>query len=299
MRIALLALPLLLFGSVAHADDDNEDEDEDVEDVEDVEPTPPPKAKAKAKPKAMPKKPRNELYFRAGVAHVEPRIASGGLELRPTGLASLAAMTEPVAGGIESQPANIIAGIIGFAPAAFGGRIAFETLVGIPQPTKLRAVGDLADKSLAPTAAGIIPTGIPALGPELGEAKAVPPMLTVVLRLPSLGPIRPYIGAGASVLFVTDARITNAVLTEVATPRLEITPAFGVVAQAGIDVHLTGRFYARLDLKELWFQEAESRITNLHVATTIPMLETVEVGSAVSTVRANPIIVQAGVGVTF
>jgi outer membrane protein W len=316
-RIWSFVIPCMLASSVAAAGSPKkrpvtqvaEDEEEDEETGEsetadddaarEAELAAVAKAKAKAKKaKAKKKAPRNEFYFRAGMAHVQPRIKSGGLELQPTGLAGLAANPEPPKGGLESQSSNIISGIIGFAPKVFGGHVAFETLVGIPQATPLRAQGELATKSLAPTALGIIPTGIPPLGEEIGEAKAVPPMLTVVFRLPALGPVRPYVGAGASVLFV-EGKITNAVLTEVATPKLTVSPAAGFVAQAGIDVHLKGRFYARLDLKELWFQESQSTISNIHVATTIPMLETVEVGSAKTTVQANPIIVQAGIGVTF
>jgi hypothetical protein len=245
------------------------------------------------------RRPRNELYFVAGVAHVDARVASGGLELDPTGLASLAAMPGPVQGSVESDPSNIIAGMIGFAPAALRGYVAFETLIGVPKTTKLRATGDLANKSLAPTALGFVPTGIPPLGPELGEAKAVPPMLTAIFRLPPLGPVRFYVGGGASILFVTDAKITNPVLTEVATPKLEVTPAVGAVGQIGVDIHLFDRFSARIDVKELWFQSSEATISNIRVHTTIPLLETVDVGSARSELQANPIIVQAGIGATF
>lgn len=249
------------------------------------------------------KKKRNkaetEIYFRAGIAHVEPRIASSGLELEPVGIVKLAAPMGPVQGGIETDPTNIFAAIIGVAPSWFDGYIAIETIIGIPKKAKLRAKGDLANKSLAPTALDLVPTGVPPLGEELGEASAVPPMVTVVLRTPKLGPVRMYVGAGASVLFVRDAKITNKVLTEVATPKLEIDPALGFVAQGGIDVQIYKRFYARLDVKELWFQPAETRISNIAVKTTIPLLETVQVGSGRSESTANPIIVHFGIGATF
>ena len=251
------------------------------------------------KKKTKHKGPSNEFYVRAGIAHVEPRISSSGLELQPAGITKLAAPMGPTQGSIETDPANIFAAIIGFAPAFAHGYVAVETIIGIPKKTKLRATGDLANKSLAPDALGLIPTGIPPLGEELGEASAVPPMITIVARTPALGPVRFYAGGGASVLFVRDAKITNKVLTEVATPKLEIDPAFGFVAQAGIDAQIYGRFYARLDVKELWFQPAETRITNIHVRTTIPLLETVDVGSAKSQSTANPIIVQFGIGATF
>jgi OmpW family len=252
---------------------------------------------AVAKPR--PRRHRNTFYFVAGVAHIDGRVKSGGLQLDPTGLASLAAMPGPVQGSVESAPSNIIAGMIGFAPAALRGYVAFETLVGLPKTTKLRATGDLATKSLAPFALGFVPTGIPPLGSELGEIKTTPPMVTAIFRLPALGPLRFYVGGGASVLFVRDAKITNAVLTQVATPKLEVTPAVGAVGQVGVDIHLFDRFSARIDIKELWFQPSQATISNIRVHTTIPLLETVDVGSAKSVLQANPIVVQAGIGASF
>ncbi len=154
--------------------------------------------------------------------------------------------------------------------------------------------------SLAPTAVDLVPTGIPPLGEELGEASAAPLMLTAVLRSsPIGGRVRAYAGGGPAVLMVRNARITNAVLSEVATPKIEISPALGFVGQIGLDAQLYKRLYARLDLKEMWFQPSESRISNIHVRTTIPLLESVNVGSATSRVQANPVIVQLGIGASF
>ena len=276
-----LVMPCLLATTVARADEASEDD------------------LAVREPARAAKRPSTEIYFRAGIAHVEPRITSGGLELQPEGITKLATPMTPVQGGIETDATNIFAAIIGVAPGLFHGYIAIETIIGVPKKAKLRAKGDLATKSLAPTALDLVPTGVPPLGEELGEASAVPPMVTIVVRSPALGPVRFYAGGGASILFVRDAKITNKVLTEVATPKLEISPAFGVVAQAGIDVQIYKRFYARLDVKELWFQPAETRISNIHVKTTIPLLETVNVGSAKSEATANPLIVQFGLGASF
>src|SRR5689334_9115591 len=202
MRCTMLSLALCALATTAavaaparHAKPSADEGDDD-----DAEARPARKARARD---------RNQLYVVAGVAHVDARVASGGLQLDPTGLASLAAMPGPVQGGVESDPATILAGMIGFAPAALRGYVAFETIIGVPKTTQLRATGDLANKSLAPTALGFVPTGIPPLGTQLGEAKATPPMLTAILRLPALGPLRFYVGGGASVLFVTDAKITN------------------------------------------------------------------------------------------
>jgi outer membrane protein W len=238
-----------------------------------------------------------ELYFRAGVASVDPRMASGGFELEPSPLAGLAGIMTPQ-GGLTTDTATLVAAIIGVAPAVFRGHVAIETIIGLPQTTHLRATGQLATQSLAPTVLGL-QTGIPPLGTNLGEAKAVPPLVTVVFRLPAIGPVVAFVGGGASVLFITDAKVTNPVLTQVATPKLDISPAVGLVGQAGVDIHLGGRFYARADVKEMWFQDTTSTITNIRVHTDIPDLETVDVGSVKATVSARPIIFQAGIGMNF
>jgi hypothetical protein len=278
-------------------DEEEEEEGDEEEGEEEEEAVAQPEVVVRETPK--PRKTGREFYFRAGIAHVEPRTKSGGMVMEPAGITKLVPMP-PVQGGIVTDPANVFTAILGFAPATFRGYVSFETLIGIPKSAKLRATGNLANMSLAPTALGLVDTGIPPLGEELGEASAAPLMLTVVARTPAYKDrVRAYIGAGPSVLIVRNAKVTNKVLTEVATPKIEITPAVGFVAQVGVDVKLYKRLHARLDIKEMWFQPSESRITNIHVKTTIPLLETVNVGSARSTVQANPLIVQFGIGASF
>lgn len=266
-----------------------EDDEDDGEEIEVAVRTP-------AKPGARAKR---EFYFRAGIAHVEPRTKSSGMVLEPVGIAKLMPM-DPPKGEIVTDPANIFTAILGFAPATFRGYVSFETLIGLPKKSKLRATGDLANKSLAPTALDLIPTGVPPLGEEIGEASAAPLMVTATFRTPELGGrVRLYAGGGPSLLLVRGAKVTNAVLTEVATPKIETSPTLGVVAQAGIDLKVYKRVYARFDVKEMWFMPTETRITNIHVKTTIPLLETIEVGSSRSQVQANPLVVSFGIGAGF
>lgn len=238
-----------------------------------------------------------QFYVRAGYAYMIPQFSAGGFQLEPSPVASIA-INGPIQGGVTTPAAGTAAAIIGFAPRALGGHVAFETLVGAPAKTHFQATGALATQSLAPTALGI-PTGIPALGPNLGEASAIPPMLTVLFRAPALGPFTAYAGGGASVLFVTDAKITNPVLTQVGHPTFSIPPAAGVIAQAGVDARLYKHWYARFDFKEIWYQPVEATISNITVHTTIPLLETVDVGTVKSQVAANPIVLQAGIGADF
>ncbi len=287
-------------GKRAIDDESREADDEDVADAEEDDGEVLEDVAAPAITKqARPARKAERFYFRAGIAHVEPRTRSTGMKLEPVGIAALMPM-EPPKGEIVTDPANVFTAILGVAPATFGGYLAFETLIGIPKKSKLRATGDLANKSLAPMALDLIPTGVPPLGEEIGEASAAPLMVTATVRTPELGGrVRLYAGGGPSVLIVRGAKVTNKVLTEVATPRIETSPTVGVVAQAGIDVRLYKRIYARLDIKEMWFRPAETRISNIHVRTTIPLLDTIEVGSSSSQVQANPLVVQFGIGAGF
>jgi outer membrane protein W len=294
-----IALGLLLVATTASAAPKRAIETADVEDdeeaVEDEDSSEQDVIVEVVKPAA---KPKREFYFRAGIAHVDARTKSSGMKLEPAGITKLMPV-DPPQGEIVTDPANVITAILGFAPATFHGYLAFETLIGIPKSSKLKATGDLANMSLAPTALDLIPTGVPALGEEIGEANAAPLMVTAVARTPELGGrVRLYAGAGPVVLLVR-ATVTNKVLTEVATPKIETTPAYGVVAQAGLDLKLYKSVYARLDLKEMWLTPSETTISNIRVKTTIPLLETVEVGTARSQVQANPLVVQFGVGASF
>lgn len=296
----MIALGLLLVATTARAETKTEIEtaeiDDDDEEAAGDEDSSEEAVVVEVKRPAA--KPKRELYFRAGIAHVDARTKSSGMKLEPAGITKLMPV-DPPQGEIVTDPANVITAILGFAPATFRGYLAFETLIGIPKSSKLKATGDLANMSLAPTALDLIPTGVPALGEEIGEANAAPLMVTAVARTPELGGrVRLYAGAGPVVLLVR-ATVTNKVLTEVATPKIETTPAYGVVAQAGLDVKLYKSVYARLDLKEMWLTPSETTISNIRVKTTIPLLETVEVGTARSQVQANPLVVQFGVGASF
>jgi outer membrane protein W len=241
------------------------------------------------------------FYFRAGVARVAPLEQSRELELADVdGPASLAVMNGPIAGsGGAINSATIVAGSLGFRLKALGGRLSLETVLGLPFTVKFSATGSLANESIAPTALGI-PTGVAALGPELGEAKAVPPILTVVYQILNKGVVRPYVGAGVSVLLATDAKITNPILSEVSQPEFTIAPAPGLVAQAGVDAKLWKSVYARIDVKFIAGMLARAEVRNAQVRTpALPLFDTVEVGTAKMSMWVNPLIVQAGVGFDF
>jgi outer membrane protein W len=171
-------------------------------------------------------------------------------------------------------------------------------MVGVPVNMKIGVTGKLANESLAPDAAGT-PTGIPPLGPDLGEATVMPPMVTALFRPLQVGRVSLLVGAGASVLFVYDERVTNPVLTEISVPEMQISHALGWVVQTGIEARLWRRVVARLDAKYISYRASHATIDNIQVRTQLPLLPTVDVGSARMDISAHPVIVQLGVGADF
>lgn len=245
--------------------------------------------------------PPHRFYVRAGVATVAPVTSSQEMELADVdGPASLAVHNGPIAGsGATVDAATIPAAILGYVLPTESRRWSIETVLGVPFTVKFKATGTLASTSIAPTALGI-PTGVGPLGSELGEAKAVPPVLTLVYQLTGDGLLRPYVGAGVSVLFAYDAHVTNPMLTAVGQPEMSIAPAPGAVLQAGLDVRLWKSVYARLDVKFIALMKARAEVRHIQVETPgLPLFDNVEVGTAKMNIWVNPFIVQGGVGVDF
>jgi len=241
--------------------------------------------------------PYKRLYLRGGIAHIAPLSQSRELELADIdGPASLAVQNGPIAGsGSTVSSATIPAILIGYR---LNHRLSVETVLGLPFTVKFKATGTLRDMSIAPTALGI-PTGVPPLGEDLGEAKAAPPTLTLVYALGG-GRVQPYVGAGAAVLIAYGGKLTNPVLTEVSQPEMKISPAPGLVLQGGLEARLAKRVYARLDVKFIAFMLARARVEHVQVrAPDLPLFDTVEVGTAKMSVWVNPLIVQLGIGTDF
>jgi len=245
--------------------------------------------------------PRKRFYFRAGVAHVAPLESSNEMELDVIdGPAALAIQDGPIAGsGATISSATAFAATLGWNTPWLNKRLALETIIGIPFTVKFEATGTLANESLAPTALGLM-TGVPPLGPQLGEAKGGPVVVTGVYDLVVGKRIRPYAGGGAAILFATGEKVTNPQLTAVAQPEMIVSPAPGLVLQAGIDAKIAHRIYARLDVKFIALMYARARVEHVQVATPeLPLFESVEVGTAKMSMWVNPLIIQAGIGTDF
>jgi outer membrane protein W len=241
------------------------------------------------------------LYLRLGGALVKPLSSSREMELADIdGPASLAVQNGPIAGsGATIGSATIPAAIVGWVLPTASRRWSLEAVLGTPFTVTFQATGTLANRSIAPTALGI-PTGVGPLGTKLGEAQAIPPVITAVYQLTAGGRLRPYAGAGASVMFARNAHVTNPMLTAVGKPEMTIAPAPGLVLQGGLDVELWRRVYARVDVKFIALMMARAEVHHLQVETPgLPLFDSVAVGTAKMNVWVNPLIVQAGVGYDF
>jgi outer membrane protein W len=257
-----------------------------------------PTVEATAAPPVAPARPA--FYVRLGGALVRPVSSSDELELADVhGAASLAVQNGPIRGsGAKVGSATIPAGIVGYVLPTARRRWSVEGVIGLPFTVQFRATGTLASTSLAPMALGI-PTGVGPLGPELGEAEAVPVVLTATYRPIEHRYVLPYVGIGPSVLFARNARVTNPILTEVNRPEMSIDPAPGLVFQGGLDARITRSIYARLDVKFI-LMRAHAEVRHINVRTPgLPLFDSVEVGTAKMNVWVNPFIIQACLGADF
>lgn len=81
---------------------------------------------------------------------------------------------------------------------------------------------------------------------SIGSVDALPPALTLQYHFMDEGPIRPYLGAGASL--VTFFNYTGTL----ETADVDIDPGFGPVAQGGLNLYVSDRFAVMADVRWVW-----------------------------------------------
>lgn len=242
------------------------------------------------------------FYFRAGYTLLSPDSSSSEVKLSDVGgPASLAISNGPVAGsGAEVEATDFPSAVVGWRLPWGDGNWALETILALPLTVKFSTAGSLKNESLAPYALGNIPTGVPPLGEEFGEAKALPPVLTAVYRFLPGSDIRPYVGAGLSVLIAYDAEVTNKVLTAVNTPKLEVDPAVGYVVQGGVEYRFWQDWWVNADVKFIGGLKSTATVSEMWVETPgLPTYEVARVGDATLDVTVDPWIYHIGFGFDF
>jgi outer membrane protein W len=243
------------------------------------------------------------FYFSLGGLFISPTGRSGEVELANVGAqARLSGMTNgPIAGSYTRMGSNLMAAaIIGYAPPILNRQLSIETILALPFAQKLYAGGTLANNSLGPKALNSLPTGVPALGEELGEVKALPPVVTAVYRFFPDSIVHPYLGFGACLMIVMEAKITNPVLSEVSAPKVDIPPKVGWVGQAGVEVRLFGSFFVTADLKYIGGLDITSTVKDIWVRLPeLPIYGRVKVGDNVARMSVNPVLAQFGIGMAL
>lgn len=247
-------------------------------------------------------KDRDPFYFRAGFTSLQPDASSSEVNLDNVGdIAQLAISNGPIEdSSVNVEGVDFASIIVGYRLPWFGERFSLETILALPLTIKFTAEGGLANESISPFALGNIPTGIPPLGKEFGETKALPPVVTLVYKVLKNYKIKPYIGGGIAFMYTYDSKVTNAILTEVREPELEIENAMGYVGQAGFEINLTKRWKLNLDAKYIGGLESDATVKGIVVKTPgTPLFETADVGNASVTVKVDPTILSLGLGFDF
>jgi outer membrane protein W len=246
--------------------------------------------------------PKTRFYFRIGGLHMAPNVNSDEVSLSNlSAFAQLAVEPGPIAGsGATVESLTVPAAMIGYVLPYLDGRLSIETVLGLPLELKMKATGSMATESLAPFALGNVPTGVPALGEDLGTAKGIPPVVTAVYRFLPDQWFHPYAGGGLSMMFVYDAKITNPLLTSVSEPTMDVGTGFGLVAQGGIEARVYDRYYATLDLKTIVGMSMEATVYDIYVETPeLPVFDTAHVGDATVELGLLPLIVTLAAGADF
>lgn len=239
----------------------------------------------------------NNLYFRFGALQLTPDVKTNSIVLSDLSeVATVAVDPGPVEGEATADPLLEAASIIGYK---LNESWSIETMIAMPPTLTLKAKGKLADEPLVKEANGI-PTGVPALGEEIAETKAIPPMFTLVKRFNTDGGIQPYVGAGPVYFYTYDTHVTNPVLTELGEPDIDIENKFGWVGQLGVDIHLSGHWWTALDFKYISVTGVEATMEETFIrAPGLPQFQHAEVGTATFDADINAYGVTLGLGFTF
>ena len=287
---------------------------------------------------------KDRLYLKPGASYLDfGRLESTDLKLSGVKFPATLAIGNGGVDGAKASISNQTIGTIalGYNIPGTGRHLSFETIIGKPIDISFVAQeGALRDESLAPTArlgnvvpegiiggealqdllnglggavndaTGLLDTGIPPLGRELGSVKSLPIMMTLLYHPFPDSYFRPYIGGGAVYLYNFDSEITNDVLTQVNDPGFDVSSTPGYVLQAGIDIgNPEHGFFGFADVRYIGeatvkgeLSDVNVRVRNQALGATLDALgygEDIAVGDADIELDINPIIYTVGVGYRF
>lgn len=114
---------------------------------------------------------------------------------------------------------------------------------------------------------------------DLGRVQLLPPSITAQYHFMPNATVSPYVGAGLNYTFFFGVKKTPGS----AATNVSYDNNFGEVLQAGADFHLTGNWYANVDVKQIFLG------TTAHVNHSTIMAD----------VNLNPTLVGVGIGYKF
>ncbi len=112
----------------------------------------------------------------------------------------------------------------------------------------------------------------------VGSTWVLPPAVTAQYHFNPKGQISPYLGAGLNYTLFYGTHAAGGAVT-----KLAMESNFGGVLQAGVDVNLQGRWYANLDVKQI-FVDTKAKLNG---------------GAIVAKTALNPTVIGLGVGYRF
>lgn len=208
--------------------------------------------------------------------------------------------------GSSSGNLTTLGGRIGLFLPKTNHHLAVEVQLAPPLKLDFQLDKRAANESLAPTAvtsaAGDpIPTGVPAIGRNIGTFKTLPPNFTLVYRPWTDTLVQPYIGAGAMYLYTYDTDVSNKVLNELGEPTLYLSKPVACVGQLGSDFNLPKNMFLNLDVKYVGCADVKARLNNIRInaPNLSGALGEVDVGSVSSTNHFRAVLYQISFGMHF
>jgi outer membrane protein len=119
---------------------------------------------------------------------------------------------------------------------------------------------------------------------KLASTWVLPPTLTAQYHFNAHGTVRPYVGAGVNYTIFWNEKASKGLESAVGDTRVKMNDSFGWAAQAGIDIDITPRVFANLDVKYIDID------TTAHLHTTA-------IGTQSVRVHIDPLVVGVGLGI--
>lgn len=119
---------------------------------------------------------------------------------------------------------------------------------------------------------------------QLASTWVLPPTLTAQYHFNPHGAVRPYVGAGVNYTIFYNEKASKGMASTVGPTQVGLSDSVGWAAQAGIDVDVSKRFFANLDIKYVDID-------------TIAHLQTRALGAERTRVHIGPIIAGIGFGI--